>query len=79
LTAIATLIIAILFIMGYDARWLLFVVSAVRALGQGIQSPAIGAILPQLVPEDKLTKVNEINGSIQALVMLASPMISGAQ
>jgi DHA3 family macrolide efflux protein-like MFS transporter len=78
LTAIATLMIAILFIMGYDALWLLFVVSAVRALGQGIQSPAIGAILPQLVPEDKLTKVNGINGSIQALVMLASPMISGA-
>ncbi|SHK37796.1 MFS transporter [Desulforamulus aeronauticus] len=76
--AISTLILAILFLMGYDALWLLFVVSAIRALGAGIQVPAIGAFLPQLVPEEKLTKVNATNGSIQALTMLVSPMLSGA-
>jgi len=76
--AIATLILAILFLMGYDQLWLLFVMSAIRATGSGIQTPAIGAILPQIVPEDKLTKVNGINGSIQAAVMLVSPMISAA-
>ncbi len=75
--AISTLILAILFLMGNDAIWLLFVVSAIRALGTGIQTPALGAILPQLVPEDKLTKVNATNGSIQSIVMLLSPMLSG--
>lgn len=78
LIAISTLILAILFFMGYNALWLLFVMSAIRALGSAIQAPAVGAFLPQLVPEDKLTKVNATNGSIQALVMLASPMLSGA-
>lgn len=78
LIAISTLILAILFLIGYDAIWLLFVMSAVRAIGTGIQGPAVGAILPQIVPEDKLTKVNGTNGSIQALVMLVSPMVSGA-
>lgn len=76
--AISTLILAILFLMGYNALWLLFVISAIRAIGTGIQTPAVGAILPQLVPEDKLTKINAINGTIQSIVMLASPMISGA-
>src|SRR5690606_28754298 len=38
---------------------------------------AIGAILPQIVPETHLVKVNGINGSIQALIMLLSPMASG--
>ena len=76
LVAISTLILAILFLLGYDSIWLLFVMSAVRAVGTGIQTPAIGAILPQFVPEDKLTKVNGINGSIQALTMLISPAIS---
>jgi DHA3 family macrolide efflux protein-like MFS transporter len=57
LIAVATLVIAILFLIGYDSIWLLFVVSAVRALGAGIQMPAISAFLPQIVPEDKLTKV----------------------
>jgi DHA3 family macrolide efflux protein-like MFS transporter len=54
------------------------VISAIRALGSGIQVPAVGAFIPQIVPEDKLTKVNATNGSIQSLVMLVSPMLSGA-
>lgn len=78
LIAISTLILAILFLMGYEALWLLFLMSAIRAIGTGIQGPAVGAILPQLVPEDKLTKVNGTNGSIQALIMLVAPMVSAA-
>jgi MFS transporter, DHA3 family, macrolide efflux protein len=78
LIAISTLILAILFFMGYEALWLLFLMSAIRAIGTGIQGPAVGAILPQLVPADKLTKVNGTNGSIQALIMLVAPMVSAA-
>jgi DHA3 family macrolide efflux protein-like MFS transporter len=78
LIAVATLVIAILFLMGYDSIRLLFVVSGVRALGAGIQMPAIGAFLPQIVPEDKLTKVNATNSSLQSMVTLLSPMLSGA-
>lgn len=78
LIALSTLILAILFLMGYGSLWLLFVTSAIRALGAAIQIPAIGAFLPQIVPEDKLTKVNATNGTIQAMVMLVSPMLSGA-
>jgi MFS transporter, DHA3 family, macrolide efflux protein len=78
LIAVSTLILAILFLAGYDALWLLFVMSAVRAIGTGIQTPAVGAILPQMVPADKLTKVNGANGSIQAVIMLVAPMVSAA-
>ena len=75
--ALSTLVLAIVFLMGYDSLWMLFVASAIRALGAAVQMPAVGAFLPQLVPEDKLTKVNATNGSIQAMVMLVSPMLSG--
>ena len=78
LIAVATLILAILFFMGKDSLWLLFAASAIRSLGSGIQTPAIGAILPDLVPEDELTKINGINSSVQSIVMLVSPMLSGA-
>jgi DHA3 family macrolide efflux protein-like MFS transporter len=78
LIAISTLILAILFFMGYDSIWLLFAVSAIRALGSGIQIPAVGAFIPQFVPEEKLTKVNAINSTIQSMVTLAAPMLSGA-
>lgn len=76
--AISTLIITILFFMGYANLWMIFVVSAVRALGTAIQTPTVGAFIPQLVPEDKLTKVNATNSSIQSMIMLVSPMLSGA-
>ncbi|MBS4207354.1 MFS transporter [Bacillus sp. FJAT-50079] len=78
LIALATLILAILFLMGFDAIWLLFVIAAVRAFGTGVQTPAVGAILPQIVPKDKLTKVNGANGSIQAMIMFVSPIVSAA-
>lgn len=76
--AISTLVLAIVFLLGFDGIWLLFLMSAIRALGAGVQIPTVGAFLPQLVPEDKLTKVNATNGSIQAVIMLISPMLSGA-
>ncbi|SFX73533.1 MFS transporter, DHA3 family, macrolide efflux protein [Thermoactinomyces sp. DSM 45891] len=78
LIAVATLILAIIFLMGYKSLWLLFVVSAVRALGTGVQTPTVGAILPQLVPSEHLTRISGINSSIQAMVMLVSPMVGGA-
>ncbi|WP_419871188.1 MFS transporter [Candidatus Pristimantibacillus sp. PTI5] len=74
--SIVTLLLAITFSLGYDEPWLLFVIAAVRALGAGIQTPAVGAILPQIVPEDKLTKVNGINGTLQALMMFVAPIVS---
>lgn len=76
--AFATLILALLFLMGYEEAWLLFVMAAIRALGSGVQTPAVGAILPQIVPSDQLTKVNGINGSIQAVIMFVSPIVSAA-
>ncbi|MCM3697784.1 MFS transporter [Paenibacillus macerans] len=76
--AMVTLVLALLFLLGYDATWLLFVIAAVRALGTGVQTPAVGAILPQIVPGDKLTKVNGTNGSLQAVIMFVSPIVSAA-
>jgi len=76
--AVTTLAMAVLFMMGHDSIWLLFVMSAFRAIGTGIQMPAVGAFIPQIVPEDKLIKVNAISGSIHAMIMLVSPMLGAA-
>ncbi len=78
LIAISTLFVAILFLLGYDSLSLLFVISAIRSLGAGIQTPAVGAFIPQIVPEDKLTKVNATNTSIQSMMMILAPMLGGA-
>lgn len=63
--------------IGYQELWLLFVVSGIRSFGAGVQTPAVNSLIPQLVPEDKLMKVNGINGSIQSLTFIIAPAISG--
>ncbi len=75
--ALATLALAIVFMMGGKALWLVMVTAAIRALGSAIQGPALGAILPQFVPAEQLTRINGINGTLQATIMFASPVLSG--
>ena len=76
--ALSTLVLAILFLTGHGSMWLLFLVAMIRSLGAGVQTPAIGSLIPQIVPEDKLMKVNGVYTSIHSFVMLTSPMLSGA-
>lgn len=76
--AAATLVLILLFAAGYDALWLLFAISAIRAAGAGVQTPAVGALLPQLVPEDRLTAVNGIFGSLQSFMTLVAPIVSAS-
>ena len=78
LTAVSTLILAVFFLLGYQELWLIFLISAIRSVGAGIQMPAVNAFLPQIVPMDRLVKVNSINGTIQPFIMIAAPLVSGA-
>lgn len=76
--ALVTLIMAVIFSMGVDLSGLLLICLVTRALGQGVQSPAVNALIPEIVPQEHLTRINGINGSIQSIVMIASPMVGGA-
>lgn len=78
LIALATLILAIIFISGFKNIWILFIVSAVRSIGAGLQYPAVGAVLPQFVPSDKLMRVNTLNSTITSISMLLAPVLGGA-
>jgi len=78
LIALVTLIIALLLLGGHESFWLLFLAMGIRSFGTGVQTPAVNAFLPQIVPADQLLRVNGINGSIQSLITLSSPVASGA-
>lgn len=78
LIATSTLILAIVFLMGYNSIWILIMVAAIRSFGAGIQTPAVSAMIPQIVPEEKLMRVNGINGTIQSMIFFVSPAIGGA-
>ena len=76
--AVSTLFLAVAFLAGYRFNWALFTVLAIRSAGTGIQSPAVNAIIPQIVPQEKLLKINGINSTLSSLMMFLSPAVSGA-
>jgi DHA3 family macrolide efflux protein-like MFS transporter len=76
--ALTTLGLALSFFAGYRTVWLLFVAQGLRAVGAGIQMPAVSAFFPQIVPKDQLMKANAAFGSVQSIIMLAAPMAAGA-
>jgi DHA3 family macrolide efflux protein-like MFS transporter len=72
--ALATLGLAFFMLSGVDDLWLIFLVMAVRSVGAGIQMPAISALIPQIVPADKLMRVNGINSSVQSSLLILGPV-----
>ncbi|MGM9664249.1 MAG: MFS transporter, partial [Eubacteriales bacterium] len=57
---------------------LLLAMSALRSVGAGIQTPAVNAVLPQLVPQEQLMRYNGINATMQSVVQFAAPAAAGA-
>lgn len=76
--ASATLILAVFFLTGHKNIELLLVVLAIRSAGTGIQTPAVNAIIPQIVPQKYLMQVNGFNSTLSSIIMFVSPAISGA-
>jgi DHA3 family macrolide efflux protein-like MFS transporter len=74
---LSTLILSAIFFAGYRSISLLLVVSFIRSIFTGIQTPAVNAVYPQIVPAEKLTKVNGINQTLNALLLLLAPAVGG--
>ncbi|MPM23189.1 hypothetical protein SDC9_69653 [bioreactor metagenome] len=79
--AAATLALALLMpFIGEDTKlfFALLIASVIRSLGAGVQTPAVGAMIPQLVPEEHLMRFNGINATLQSVVQFAAPAAAGA-
>ena len=74
--ALISLAIAISLSIGIDSIALLMIAACVRALGQGVQQPAVNSLVPLIVPKDNLLRINGINSSIQSGICLLSPMVA---
>ncbi len=75
--AIATLILAGFLFNGYQSLWMIYFVLCIRSAGQGVQTPAVQAILPQIVPQKQLTRFNGINSTVNSMITLVSPAVGG--
>lgn len=79
---IAMVTLAMMLLMPYISNqtiflWALLIMSILRSLGAGIQTPAVNAVIPQLVPADQLMRFNGINATMQSIVRFAAPAAAG--
>lgn len=79
---IAMVTLAMMLLMPYISNqtillWALLIMSILRSLGAGIQTPAVNAVIPQLVPADQLMRFNGINATMQSIIRFAAPAAAG--
>ncbi|MFK4935731.1 multidrug efflux MFS transporter Mdt(A) [Lactococcus garvieae] len=77
--AIVAVIALVLFIYGINndvyPLWMVFVTIGIRAVAQTAQMPTVQSIMPTMVPEAEITRVNGQFGIIQSLIFIVSPGI----
>lgn len=77
--AVVAVIALGLFIYGINndvyPLWMVFVTIGIRAVAQTAQMPTVQSIMPTMVPEDEITRVNGQFGIIQSLIFIVSPGI----
>lgn len=77
IAALTGLMILLMPLLGERLMACLLALTALRSLGAGIQTPAVYAALPQLVPKAELMRYNGLNASMQAVVNFAAPLTAG--
>ncbi|MDG6155250.1 multidrug efflux MFS transporter Mdt(A) [Lactococcus formosensis] len=77
--AVVAVIALGLFIYGINndvyPLWMVFVTIGIRAVAQTAQMPTVQSIMPTMVPEEEITRVNGQFGIIQSLIFIVSPGI----
>ncbi|QYC42031.1 enterobactin exporter EntS [Nonomuraea coxensis DSM 45129] len=76
--ALATLVLGLLMANGVTDLWIVLLAVAVRSLGAGVQTPAVQAMIPQIVPGEQLMRVNGIFQTIHSAMALLAPAVAAA-
>ncbi|MFX1500575.1 MAG: MFS transporter [Promethearchaeota archaeon] len=75
--AFTTFILIIFMALGFTDYWIFLIFITIRSVFQSIHQSTIIAIIPTMVPEDKLSRVNGINLFTTGIVQLLGPALSG--
>jgi len=73
--AMASLALGISFAFGEPSLAFVYTVLLLRALGEAFHKPALQAAIPQLVPQEELTRAGGLGQLVSALCSMAGPML----
>ena len=77
LQAFSTFILILFFIFNLLQFWILLVFVATRSICQAFHAPTANAIIPTMVPKDKLSRINGINFLFTSFVNVIGPVVGG--
>ena len=75
LQAFTTFILILFFIFDAINIWIIFLFIGLRSIFQAFHQPTVAAIVPSMVPKDKLSRINGINYLFIGLIQLLGPGI----
>ncbi|MFX0059253.1 MAG: MFS transporter [Candidatus Heimdallarchaeota archaeon] len=75
LQAFSTFLLIMLFQFGIANIWIVLVFISIRSVFQAFHVPTVNAIIPTMVPKNKLTRINGINFLFTGVVQLFAPFI----
>ncbi len=76
LQAITTLALIIFLAMGFSNVWIIFLFIALRSAFQAFHQPTVNAVVPTMVPKEKLTRVNGLNFLFNGVMQIIGPMLA---
>ncbi|MEE9376861.1 MAG: MFS transporter [Candidatus Lokiarchaeia archaeon] len=75
LQAFATFGLILIFQFGVANIWIVYIFISLRSIFQAFHVPTVNAIIPTMVPKEKLSRINGINFLFSGVVQLFAPFI----
>ncbi len=75
LQAYVTILLIIIFYFGMANIWIIYLFVSLRAIFQAFHVPTVNAIIPTMVPKDKLSRINGVNFLFTGVVQLFAPVV----
>jgi DHA3 family macrolide efflux protein-like MFS transporter len=75
LQALATVVLIALFSLGWISVWFVLLMLVLRSICQAFHVPAAEAIVPIMVPRDKLSRMNGLSYLLNGVMNLTGPII----
>lgn len=73
--ALCSLVLGLLFYFNMAELWLIYLLMALRSVGNAFHSPAMQAAIPMLAPESELMRIAGVNQAIQSVSNIAGPAL----
>lgn len=74
--ALSTVLLIALFVLGWASVNAVLVLLALRGVCQAFHAPTVSAILPSMVPQDKLNQINSLEYVLRGMINVLGPVIA---